>query len=218
MSTFRRFETDTETSACWHCAEPPATGRAILRVPLVDGTIAGSFCSFSCAKRWCLDTRHTEAIVNLVISNGGKSIAAAPPRHCFKRFGGPFEPTCTDDVQSLPPLGTPLKLTAAVQTVPTGGRQDSLFREFVKQRRYVDAEATPAPAPAPAAKAAPKARKKRSGRSSRAQCAPVSQSKPRRRVPKKVPSGTLAAFIVPLAPVSPGAAGRNPEHISSTGP
>ena len=170
------------TAACWHCADPPAKDR-IIRVPLIGGVIAGCFCSFSCAKRWCIDTRHTEAIVGLVISNDGASITAAPPRHCLKRFGGPFEPRASDRVQSVPPLGTPLKLTAAVQNVPVGGRQDSLFREFVKQRRYVNTGGPP-----PVAKPVPK--KKR-----------TSRSRPR----KDVASGTLAAFIVPVA-----AAEKNP--------
>jgi len=188
MSTYARFETDTAASACWHCADPCGAGR-VVQVPLVDGTITGCFCSFSCAKRWCIDTRHTEAIVNLVISNGGRSVAAAPPRHCLKRFGGAFEPRSDVFVQSMPPLSTPLKLTAAVQDVPTGGRQDSLFREFVKQRRYVNADGTEeADARPPVHRSAAKKKKK-----------PSRAKRPRQRpAPKKVASGTLAAFIVPV--------------------
>lgn len=188
QARFVQFETDVAASACWHCAESDC--KTAVRVPLTDGSVVGCFCSFSCAKRWCMDEGHTEAIVNLIISNGGRGVEAAPPRHCFKRFGGAFQPPSVKSsthVQSLHPLATPLKLTACVQSVPSGGRQDSLFREFVKQRRYV---LTQAPEEKKTSLRPPK--KKRGPKKRR----PVEKKKKKKK-PSGVPGGSLAAFIVP---------------------
>ena len=189
MSKYVRFETDVAASACWHCAEPKCDPP--VRVPLVGGPVTGCFCSFSCAKRWCMDAHHTEAIVNLVISNGGKSVHAAPPRHCFKRFGGPFEGAeGRAQVQGLHELATPLKLTAAIEKLPNDGRQDSLFREFVKQRRYVG-QAPPEPAPTRNKK------KKKTKQPKKAKAANAPKKKKKKNGKPRAPGGSLAAFIVP---------------------
>ena len=186
-----QFDTDLTVSACWHCADPKCDPP--VRVPMVDGLVTGCFCSFSCAKRWCMDENHIEAIVNLVISNKGRDIEAAPPRRCFKRFGGIFESKGNDRIQMLHPLATPLKLTASVQSMPSGGRQDSLFREFVKQRRYVKATDPTPNKPETKAQQRPVPKKKRAPKKNKRKASVPKEKKLKRGVPL----GNLSGFIVP---------------------
>lgn len=201
-----QFQTSSP-ALCWHCCgETPALP---VRVPLPldhrrSRHYTGSFCSFACAKRWCIDERLTNAIVGLVVSNGGADIAAAPPRQCFKRFGGPLDSPINKAVQLLPPLATPLKLTMVQEDALSGvsGRQDALFREFVKQRRYVQ---SPQSSPSTAStKAPPRRTKKKKKQKEKAVEKKMAQS---------MPMTTLASFIVP-AP-SAEAACKSPCGIAS---
>lgn len=130
---------------CWHCTEEMQKSGEPIRIP-VKNELYGYFCSFPCAKRFCIDDGcrpHDllKALVALTVSAGGRDICPAPPRIALKKFGGLLS---IDDfrnksrvVQVLSGHMRPLPVTMKVtEFTEEKRRQDGLFHEFLRQQSF----------------------------------------------------------------------------------
>lgn len=137
---------------CWHCAE---IADKIVRIPVNENgkkLLYGYFCSFPCAKRYCIDgggcRRHelSRSLLALTATAGCADIKTAPPRIALKKFGGPLtvgefrtgSSSGRQVAQVVRGDHIPAGMALLKTDVSTDGRQrqDGLFHEFVRRHRF----------------------------------------------------------------------------------
>jgi len=139
-----------EKVACWHCTGSVETAKAV-RIPVDEGRgkhLYGFFCSFPCAKRFCIDDgcrRHelSRCILGLTVSAGCTDIGLAPPRIALRKFGGPltsaeFKAAARDSIVQVV-SGRHMQMALKnnkVNESPGRQRQDGLFHEFMRKHRF----------------------------------------------------------------------------------